>query len=140
MPRNGTISDLIAGLQKKANLGDEAVQRIRVYEVHSGKIYKELKGDFNVAGVNEFVTLFAETIPEEELDMKDGDWVINAFNFDRDPGRPHGVPFKFVVKPVSRFWRGELYCKHHTNEKAGGNLQRNEATAVQTNWNQGQAV
>lgn len=74
---------------------------MRVYETHSGKIYKELPENFNIAGINEFVTLYAEKIPEEELNMPEDERVINAFNFDREPNKPHGVPFKFVVKPVS---------------------------------------
>lgn len=101
MPRTGTVADLLAGLQKKANLDDDTIQDVRIYEAHSGKIYKELSSNFNIAGVNEFVTLYAEKIPEEELNMQEGDRVINAFSFDREPNKPHGIPFKFVVKPVS---------------------------------------
>jgi ubiquitin carboxyl-terminal hydrolase 7 len=101
VPRNGTIGDLLAGLQKKANLDEATIQDIRVYEAHTGKIYKELNPGFNIAGVNEFVSLYAEKIPDEELSMADGERIINAFNFDREPNKPHGVPFKFVVKPVS---------------------------------------
>jgi len=102
VPRNGTISDLLAGLQKKANLDEETIRDVRVYEAHSGKIYKELSDNFSIAGVNEFVTLYAEKVPEEEVNMQEGERTINAFNFDREPNRPHGVPFKFVVKPVSK--------------------------------------
>ncbi|KAL1970798.1 hypothetical protein VTN77DRAFT_2632 [Rasamsonia byssochlamydoides] len=98
VPRTGTVGDLLAGLQKKANLDDDTIQDVRVYEAHSGKIYKELSSNFNIAGVNEFVTLYAEKIPEEEATMQEGDRVINAFNFDREPSKPHGIPFKFVVK------------------------------------------
>ncbi|OJJ48937.1 hypothetical protein ASPZODRAFT_129272 [Penicilliopsis zonata CBS 506.65] len=103
VPRNGTISDLNAALQKKANLDDETVRYLRVYEVHSGKIYKELTDDFNVAGINEFVTLYAERVPEEEVNLEEGDRVISAFNFDKEPAKPHGVPFKFVIKPGEIF-------------------------------------
>jgi ubiquitin carboxyl-terminal hydrolase 7 len=91
----------LVALQKKAELDEEAIQSVRVYETHSGKIYKELPESFNITGINEFVTLYAEKIPEEELNMQDDERVISAFNFDREPTKPHGVPFKFVVKPVS---------------------------------------
>lgn len=101
VPRSGTVGDLVAGLQKKANLDDDTVKHIRIFEAHNGKIYKELKDDFSIAGLNEFVTLYAERIPKEELELSGGARLINAFNFDREPGKPHGVPFKFVVKPVS---------------------------------------
>lgn len=99
--RSGTIADLLVGLQKKANLDDDTIRHVRVFEAHSGKIYKELRGDFSITGLNEFVTLYAEKIPQEELNMSEGERLINAFNFDREPGKPHGVPLKFVVKPVS---------------------------------------
>lgn len=101
MPRNGTISDLLAGFQKKANIDEDTARSLRVYEAHSGKIYKELGEDFNIAGLNEYVTLYIERTPEEEANMGEGERTINAFNFDRETTKPHGVPFKFVMKPVS---------------------------------------
>ncbi|TQB70857.1 hypothetical protein MPDQ_008023 [Monascus purpureus] len=101
--RSGTIADLLVGLQKKANLDDDTIRHVRVFEAHSGKIYKELRDDFSITGLNEFVTLYAEKIPQEELNMSEGERLINAFNFDREPGKPHGVPFKFVVKPGEIF-------------------------------------
>lgn len=101
VPRNGTISDLLAAFTKKANLDEEASQNLRVYEAHSGKIYKELDEDFNIASLSEYVSVYIEQMPEEEVNMGEGERSINAFNFDRETTKPHGVPFKFVVKPVS---------------------------------------
>ncbi|RAL09179.1 ubiquitin-specific protease UBP15 [Aspergillus homomorphus CBS 101889] len=101
VPRDGTIADVIAGVQKKANLEDDG--DIRVYETHGGKIYREFQPDSKIAGINEFVTLYAEKYPEEELNMQEGERTLNAFNFDREVSRPHGVPFKFVMKPGEIF-------------------------------------
>lgn len=101
VPRNGTVSDLLASLQKKANLDDEAMSEMRICEAHSGKIYKELRDDNNVSTINEYATLYAERIPADEINMDESDRVINVFNFDKEPNRTHGVPFKFVLKPVS---------------------------------------
>lgn len=101
MARNGTVSELIAALQKKANLDEKVVQELRLFEAHSGKLYKELKDDTNVSAINEYSTLYAPRVPAEELNMEDDDRLVSAFNFDREPNRTHGVPFKFVVKPVS---------------------------------------
>ena len=72
-----------------------------MYEAHSGKIYKELDEDFNIANLSEYVSVYIEQMPEEEVNMGEGERSINAFNFDRETTKPHGVPFKFVVKPVS---------------------------------------
>jgi ubiquitin carboxyl-terminal hydrolase 7 len=101
VPKNGVIADLFPLIQKKANLDDDALNNIRIYEAHAGKIYKELDDNFSVAGVNEFVVLYAEILPEEERNAGEGDRSIYAFHFDKEPNKTHGVPFKFVVKPVS---------------------------------------
>jgi ubiquitin carboxyl-terminal hydrolase 7 len=98
--RNGTVAELLESLQKKANLDDETTRELRILEVHSGKIYKVLRDDANVAAINEYSTLYAERIPAEELNLEADDRVIGAFNFDKEPTRTHGVPFKFVIKQV----------------------------------------
>ena len=102
VPRDGTLMDLLEGLQKKLGLEEEQTKSLRVFEAHSGKFYKEHQQDSKIAGVNDFVPLYAEKVPEEEVNMEQGERTISAFNFDREPNRPHGVPFKFVMKPVSQ--------------------------------------
>ena len=99
VPKNGIIADLISGIARKLDLDEPASRLIRVYEVHSGKIHKELLEDFNVVGVNEFTTLYAEKIPEEELNATEEDRAIYCYHFDKEPNKPHGVPFKFFLKP-----------------------------------------
>ncbi|KAJ5947605.1 Ubiquitin carboxyl-terminal hydrolase 21 [Penicillium verhagenii] len=101
--RNGNVAELLEALQQKSKLDDEAFQNMRLFEAHGGKFYKELREDFNVASINEYSTLYAERVPAEELNMEGEDRLINAYNFDREPSRPHGVPFKFVVKPGEIF-------------------------------------
>lgn len=101
--KNGTVGDLIPLLQRKANLSDEVVRTIRVYEAHNSKVYKELVEDYPVASITDFVTLFAESTPEEERTASEGDRPIYAFHFDKEPNKPHGVPFKFLVKPGEPF-------------------------------------
>ena len=100
VPRDGTIQDVLAGLQKKANLDDETISKARVFEVHNYKIYKEFTPDAKFGGSNDFVALYAERVPDEELELESGARVVNAYNFDKETNKPHGVPFKFVVKPV----------------------------------------
>jgi ubiquitin carboxyl-terminal hydrolase 7 len=117
VPRHGNISDLLAGLQKKVNIDDETMQHVRVYETHTAKMYKELSVNYNIAGINESVNLYAEKIPEDENSIHDGDRIINAFNFDREPNKPHGVPFKFVVKSVSA--HNAFLIPSHTHKLQG---------------------
>ncbi|KAJ5176850.1 uncharacterized protein N7482_002727 [Penicillium canariense] len=101
--RNGTVAELLSALQRKANLDEKTLQEVKIFEAHSGKLYKELRDDTNVSAINEYSTLYAERVPAEELNMEDDDRLVGAFNFDREPNRTHGVPFKFVVKPGEIF-------------------------------------
>ncbi|EER27674.1 Ubiquitin carboxyl-terminal hydrolase family protein [Coccidioides posadasii C735 delta SOWgp] len=101
--KNGVVSDVIESLQKKANIDDETIRNVRLYEAYSGKIYKELYDTYSVAGITDYVTVFAERIPEDELNMQEGEFRINAFNFDKEPQKAYGCPFKFVVKPGEKF-------------------------------------
>jgi ubiquitin carboxyl-terminal hydrolase 7 len=39
----------------------------------------------------------------EELEYEEGDKIILAYHFHREPTRAHGVPFRCVCKPVSLF-------------------------------------
>lgn len=99
VPKNGIVADLISGISRKLQLDESTMRLVRVFEVHSGKIHKELLEDFNVVSLNEFTTLYAEKIPEEELAATEEDRFIYCYHFDKEPSKPHGVPFKFVLKP-----------------------------------------
>lgn len=102
VPKNGQVQDIIPLLQKKLDLDNEKIQGIRFYESHLGKFQKELEPNFNVVGIQEYMTLFAERIPDEELEMGEEDRFITAFHFHKEPSKSHnqGIPFKFVVKNV----------------------------------------
>ena len=102
VPKTGTVSDIYSAIQRKTNFSDEHMQNFRLYEVHSGRIYKELHTDVPVHNFNEWVTIYGEQIPDEEADADPAtDRAVYAFNFDKEPGKWFGVPFKFIVKKVS---------------------------------------
>ena len=103
MPKLGHVRDLLLGLQKKANLDAETTSNVRIYESHGGKVYKELAEDYPVTTISEYTTLYAEVIPEEEQHCDPEDSPIYCYHFDKEHNKPHGVPFKFIVKPVSVF-------------------------------------
>lgn len=100
-PKNGIVEDLISPLQRKLNLSDEAAGKLRFYESHGYKISKYLNTNSILASISDYSTLFAELMPEDEDRADDNDRAIDAFHFDKEISKPHGVPFKFVVKPVS---------------------------------------
>lgn len=86
---------------KKAKLEDENTKGpIRMYETHNSKVYKELPRDYGVISITENVNLVAERIPEEEIDANPSHF-INAFHFQGEPNKPHSIPFRFMIKPVS---------------------------------------
>jgi ubiquitin carboxyl-terminal hydrolase 7 len=58
-----------------------------------------LSEDFNVAGINEFTSLYAEKIPDDELTATEDDRPIYCYHFDKEPNKPHGIPFRFFLKP-----------------------------------------
>ena len=74
---------------------------LRIYEAHGSRIKGDLSGEFLIANIPEYTTLYAEIIPEEERNPGEEDQYISVFHFDKEPTKAHGVPFRFVVKPVS---------------------------------------
>lgn len=116
--KNGVISDVIPTLQKKAKLDDETAEHIRFYEVHAFKVYKELKDNSSVAGINDYVSLFAEKMPDEEREsVSDQDGAIYALHFNKEPNKAHGVPFKFVVKSGEVFKDTKVRLEKRTGIK-----------------------
>lgn len=114
MPKNGVVADLVDALQRKLKLSDEVVNNIRLYEVHNARIYRELTSEILVAAFNEYITIYAEQIPEEERDADpETDRAVYAYHFDKEASRTHGVPFKFIVKQVSTCSK-PVVCSHKT--------------------------
>jgi hypothetical protein len=44
--------------------------------------------------------------------MQEGETLISAFHFSKEPSRWHGIPFRFVVKPVRPVHRSNLFSLH----------------------------
>ena len=95
IPRAGHITDLLEGLQKKANISEEVMEKVRVYEVHGSKFFKELSPDHQIMGIGEYFSLYAAPF------LEDADRKISVFHFDKEPSKVHGVPFPFPVIEVS---------------------------------------
>lgn len=116
VPRQGIVNDLLNGIVRKLKLSDDVdIRRIRIVEVAAGKIARQLPGDFNVATIGEFTNLYAEVIPDEEINADDLDRDIYCYHFDKEPNKPHGVPFIFIVNP------GELFrdTKERISKRTG---------------------
>ncbi|ETS80785.1 hypothetical protein PFICI_08314 [Pestalotiopsis fici W106-1] len=99
----GHIEDLVQALVKKAGIDDEQTGgRIRVYEIHHNKVFRELPPSYPVLSINEYTDVVAERIPEEELDADERDF-IKVLHFQQDSSRVHGIPFKFLLKDGEEF-------------------------------------
>ena len=102
VPKNGQVQDLLQVLQKRLERDDADMSTVRLFESHSGRLHKTLTPEFAVTNIADQADVFAEKIPEEELNMEEGDRCIDAFHFHREPVKVHtrGIPFRFLVKSV----------------------------------------
>ena len=102
LPKTSMIHDLADHLAKQVKLAPGGTGKIRVFEVSKdGKTQKEFTGSEMIGNIPDPVELYAEEIPKEELEADDADKVISVFHFSKEVSRTHGVPFRFVIKPVS---------------------------------------
>jgi len=122
VPKTGNVDDLIAGLIKKAQLSDEGEGPIRLYETHSNKVYKELGRDYSVVAIMDYVNLVAERVPEEER-TADPSHFIQAFHFQGEPSKSHGIPFRFLIKPDEKFLDTKKRLEKRTGMK-GKNFEK----------------
>lgn len=103
-------------------------------------MFKGLTENHPVASFNEFMTLYAELIPIEELETEDACFTIACFHFDKEPTKTHNVPFYFIVKEVSISYIRQVLSTINFTIKKGRILQRNERTSCQTNWHQSSSI
>ena len=101
--KSGQVADLIEGLIKKAKIpSEEEGGRIRIYEASHNKFFRELTREYPVISINDYTTVVAERIPQEELEATDKITYMSVFQFQGEPTRTHGMPFRFLVKDVSK--------------------------------------
>lgn len=98
--KNGTVEDLINAVVHKTKVPDEAeAGRIRIFEASNCRFFRELKRDYPVISMNEYTTVYAERVPEEERQCEEAN-LINVFHFQNEPSRVHGIPFRFLIVEV----------------------------------------
>lgn len=101
VPKTGTMADLLKGLQRKTGLSDEILQRVRVFEVQNSRIVREFDADSSVVPILENTSLYAEVEGDEIAEMGEMDRIGYACHYDKEVGKGHGVPFRYVVKDVN---------------------------------------
>lgn len=95
VPKNAQVSDLLEALQKKAGISDEIMQKTRAYEAHMHKFHKVLPPDHSIMSLYDYTQIFVAPYPDDESSKK-----LTAFHYDKEPSKPHGVPFQFSIKEV----------------------------------------
>ncbi|KAI0472166.1 hypothetical protein GGR56DRAFT_678006 [Xylariaceae sp. FL0804] len=95
--KQGHVEDLVHALTRKIGIDDEQeIARIRVYEVHHHKYFRDLPPSYPALSINDYTDVVAERIPDEELGADERDF-IRVLHFQTDATRIHGVPFKFLL-------------------------------------------
>nr|ACN26861.1 unknown [Zea mays] len=102
LPKNSTIADVIYDLKTKVELSSPNAE-LRVLEVFYHKIYKIFPLHEKIENINDqYWTLRAEEIPEEEKNIGPNDRLIHVYHFKKDINQTQqiqnfGDPFVLVV-------------------------------------------
>ena len=103
LPKTSAVHELAEHLAKQVTLTPTGTGKIRIFEISKDyKTQREFTGSEMIGSIPDPVELYAEEIPRDELEASEDDKVIGVFHFSKDLSRTHGVPFRFVVKRVSR--------------------------------------
>lgn len=104
MAKTASLYDVVDNLHKNIKFAKEGgTGRIRLFEIPAGgRTQKIFNGNELIKDMTGQVLedLYAEEIPQEEADVKEGERIIMCYHFAKDPTRTHGVPFRFLLRPV----------------------------------------
>lgn len=88
-------------LRKNVKLSPDGSGQIRIFEVANGRQQKPFSGLELVREVQDSTELFAEEVALDEANVdEDVERIVPVYHFSKEPSRAHGVPFRFVLKPV----------------------------------------
>ncbi|KAK4688080.1 ubiquitin carboxyl-terminal hydrolase 7, partial [Tremellales sp. Uapishka_1] len=105
LPKTSTFSDVAENLSKLVKLVPGGSGRIRIFDIaNSGRAQREYTSSEMIGNLADPAELFAEEIPQEELNVAEGSKVVNLFHYAKDPSRSHGVPCKFVLLEGEKFY------------------------------------
>ncbi|CAD6256634.1 unnamed protein product [Miscanthus lutarioriparius] len=102
LPKNSTIADVINDLKTKVELSSPNAE-LRVLEVFYHKIYKIFPLQEKIENINDqYWTLRAEEIPEEEKNIGPNDRLIHVYHFTKDINQTQqiqnfGDPFFLLI-------------------------------------------
>ncbi|GJY00149.1 putative ubiquitinyl hydrolase 1 [Tanacetum coccineum] len=104
LPKQSTVGDVINDLKTKVELSHKDAE-LRLLEVFYHKIYKIFPLNEKIENINDqYWTLRAEEIPEEEKDLGPQDRLIHVYHFTKDASQNQvqvqnfGEPFFLVIR------------------------------------------
>ncbi|KAK7401183.1 hypothetical protein VNO78_12504 [Psophocarpus tetragonolobus] len=103
LPKQSTVGDVLDDLKTKVELSDPEAE-LRLLEVFYHKIYKVFPPNEKIENINDqYWTLRAEEIPEEEKNLGPHDRLIHVYHFNKDTAQNQmqiqnfGEPFFLVI-------------------------------------------
>ncbi|KAK9939265.1 hypothetical protein M0R45_015967 [Rubus argutus] len=103
LPKQSTVGDVINDLKTKVELSHPEAE-LRLLEVFYHKIYKVFPQSEKIENINDqYWTLRAEEVPEEEKNLGPNDRVIHVYHFTKDTAQNQmqiqnfGEPFFLVI-------------------------------------------
>ncbi|XP_010558916.1 PREDICTED: ubiquitin carboxyl-terminal hydrolase 12-like [Tarenaya hassleriana] len=104
LPKQSTVGDVVNELKTKVELSHPDAE-LRLLEVFYHKIYKIFPPTERIENINDqYWTLRAEEIPEEEKDIGPNDRLIHVYHFNKESGQNQmqqvqnfGEPFFLVI-------------------------------------------
>ncbi|KAK9122991.1 hypothetical protein Sjap_012593 [Stephania japonica] len=104
LPKQSTVGDVINDLKTKVELSHPDAE-LRLLEVFYHKIYKIFPHSEKIENINDqYWTLRAEEIPEEEKSLGPHDRLIHVYHFTKDPSQNQtqvqnfGEPFFLIIR------------------------------------------
>ncbi|KAK4778356.1 hypothetical protein SAY87_018543 [Trapa incisa] len=101
LPKHSTVGDVLNDLKTKVELSHPNAE-LRLLEVFYHKIYKIFSPNEKIENINDqYWTLRAEEIPEEEKNLGSHDRLIHVYHFAKEPAQNQvqnfGEPFFLVI-------------------------------------------
>ncbi|KAI9598113.1 cysteine proteinase, partial [Syncephalis fuscata] len=90
---DGTVQDLTTALLDTIKLTSTGTNQIRILQTLNGKINSCLIEDMPLEKLSNMYTIIAEEVPEDEVELMDGETLISVVHFTKEPTRTHSNPF-----------------------------------------------
>ncbi|CAO3579210.1 unnamed protein product [Absidia cylindrospora] len=99
LPKQSKMTDVLRQLEQRGAKyqSEKGTRQVRLFEAINNKYRREIDLNDPISTISDNAQLYAEELPEEELNMGPDDIFTNVFHYQRDINRTHSVPFKFLV-------------------------------------------